>query len=77
MRVTWYGLLNTVLGITDTTTYAPGHGWDALGQLSSAGGGNVLIPLLGSTSARIQLQPLGGGSRWQVDDLYIDPRGVR
>jgi hypothetical protein len=26
-----------------------------------------------STSARIQITPLGSGSRWQIDDVYIDP----
>lgn len=77
VRVTWYGLLNVVLGITDFTTYAPGHGWDALGKLDSAGGGNILIPLLGSTSARIQFAPIGSGSRWQIDDLYVDPCASR
>ena len=77
VRVTWYGLLNVVLGITDFTTYAPGNDWNALSPLSSAGGGNVLIPLLGSTSARIQFTPLGGGSRWQIDDLYVDPCAIR
>jgi hypothetical protein len=77
VRVTWYGLLNTVLGITDFTTYASGNGWDALGQLNSSGGGNVLIPLVGSTSARIQFTPVGSGSRWQIDDLYVDPYGSR
>jgi hypothetical protein len=24
-------------------------------------------------SARIQITPLGFGSRWQIDDVYIDP----
>ena len=74
VRVTWYGLLNIVLGITDATTYDGGRSWDAQGQLRSAGGGDVLIPLLGSTSARIEFTPLGSGSRWQVDDVYVDPR---
>jgi hypothetical protein len=73
VRVTWYGLLNTVLGITDFATYGPGNGWNALGRLDSSGGGNILIPLLGSTSARIQFTPLGSGSHWQIDDLYVDP----
>jgi hypothetical protein len=77
VRVIWYGLLNTVLGITDFTTYGPGDGWNALGQLDTSGGGNVLIPLLGSTSARIQFTPLGAGSRWQIDDLYVDPWEIR
>jgi hypothetical protein len=30
-----------------------------------------------STSARIQVTPLGAGSRWQIDDLYIDPSVAR
>jgi hypothetical protein len=77
VRVTWYGLLNIVLGITDFTTYQGGAGWNALGQLDSTGGGNVLIPLLGSTSARIQFTPLGSGSHWQIDDLYVDPCASR
>ena len=77
VRVTWYGLLNTVLGITDFTTYAPGSGWAPLGKLESVGGGDVLVPLLGSTSARISFSPAGSGSHWQVDDLYVDPWGLR
>ncbi|HEY8107696.1 MAG TPA: hypothetical protein VIC70_03260 [Gaiellaceae bacterium] len=77
VRVKWYGLLNMVLGITDFTTYGGGNGWDALGRLDSGGGGNILIPLLGSTSARIEFTPVGSGSRWQIDDLYVDPWGLR
>ena len=77
VRVTWYGLLNTVLGITDFTTYDAGNGWAPLGKLASAGGGDVLVPLLGSTSARISFSPVGAGSRWQLDDLYVDPWGLR
>lgn len=73
LRVVWYGLLNTVLGLTDVTVYAPGGPWAPGDQLDSSGGGNILIPLLGSTSARIQATPLGTGSNWRIDDLYIDP----
>jgi hypothetical protein len=32
-----------------------------------------IVSLLSSTSARIQITPLGSGSRWQIDDLFIDP----
>ncbi len=77
VRVMWYGLLNTLLGVTDVTTYAPGQQWNALDELSSAGGFNLLVPLVGSTSAKIVLSPVGSGSRWQVDDLYVDPFGMR
>ena len=73
VRVVWYGLLNTVLGLSDVTTYAPGGPWAAQGRLDSGGGGNILIPLLGSTSARIQITPIGSGSKWLIDDLLVDP----
>jgi len=74
VRVRWYGLLNQVLGITDYALFAPGQEWSPLNKVSSAGGLAVpLLPILGSTSARIEITPIGGGSRWNVDDLYIDP----
>jgi hypothetical protein len=74
VRVVWYGLLNQVLGLTDVATYSPGGGWAPSGKLNSSGGLAVpLVPLLGSTSARVEVTPLGSGSRWQIDDLYIDP----
>ena len=74
VRVVWYGLLNTVLGISDFATFAPGYGWAPTGKVNSSGGLVVpLLPILGSTSARILITPLGSGSRWQLDDLYVDP----
>jgi hypothetical protein len=79
VRVVWYGLLNKVLGITDVNTFAPGSAWSPTDKLSSAGGSIAvsLLPIVGSTSARVQVTPIGSGSRWQVDDLYIDPLGSR
>ena len=74
VRVIWYGVLNRVLGITDYDTFTPGSDWAPTNTLSTAGGLAVpLLPLLGSTSARVQLTPLGAGSSWQIDDLYVDP----
>jgi hypothetical protein len=79
VRVVWYGLLNKVLGITNVNTYAPGSDWSPTDKLSSSGGSIAvpLLPILGSTSARIEITPLGSGSRWLIDDLYIDPMGLR
>jgi hypothetical protein len=79
VRVVWYGLLNKVLGITDFNTYAPGQSWTPTDKLSSSGGSIAipLLPILGSTSARVQLTPSGSGSRWLIDDLYIDPSSIR
>jgi len=73
VRVLWYGLLNQLLGSSDYETFRPGGGWDATAPVDSSGGGNVLIPLLGSTSARVQLYPIGSGSSWLIDDMEIDP----
>jgi hypothetical protein len=73
VRVLWYGLLNQLLGSTDYDTFRPGGGWSPTSSVDSKGGFNLLLPLLGSTSARVQLTPLGSGSNWKIDDLYVDP----
>jgi hypothetical protein len=73
VRVTWYGLLSNVLGTVDFTTYAPGGPWAPTARSMSLGGLPPLVPRLGSTSARIQLTPIGSGSKWLVDDLFVDP----
>jgi hypothetical protein len=73
VRVRWYGLLNSLLGISDYGTFKPGSGWSPTSSVSSVGGVNVLIPLLGSTSARVEITPIGSGSNWRIDDVYIDP----
>ena len=77
VRVYWYGLLNVLLGISDYATFKPGTAWAPSNTVPTTGGINVLIPLLGSTSARIVLTPLGSGSAWHADDLYIDPLASR
>jgi hypothetical protein len=79
VRVVWYGLLNKVLGISDFNTYDPGQAWSPTDKLNSSGGSIAipLLPILGSTSARVQLTPIGSGSRWLIDDLYIDPTSIR
>jgi hypothetical protein len=74
VKVIWYGLLSQVLGTMDFATYAPGGAWAPTGKLNSTGAVALpLVPLLGSTSARVQLTPIGAGSRWQIDDLFVDP----
>jgi hypothetical protein len=73
VRIYWYGLLNKLLGATDYTTFAPGADWAPTSKLNSGSVPLLAVPLLGSTSARIQLTPLGDGSAWQVDDVYVDP----
>ena len=73
VRVLWYGLLNRLLGATDYNTLNGGGSWAPTSDVKSSGGFNLLLPLLGSTSARIELTPLGSGSAWRIDDVYVDP----
>ena len=77
VRVLWYGLLNRLLGATDYNTFAGGGAWSPTSSVKSSGGFNLLLPLIGSTSARIELTPLGGGSAWKIDDVYVDPWASR
>ena len=77
VRVLWYGLLNQLLGSSDYATFPGGGKWAPTGSVSSSGGFNLLLPLLGSTSARIQITPLGSGSSWRIDDVYVDPWASR
>jgi hypothetical protein len=76
VRVYFYGLVNQLLGYSDVAVFPGGGDWAPTGQVSSSGGLLAPLPivsLLSSSSARIQVTPLGSGSRWQIDDLYIDP----
>lgn len=80
VRVYWYGLLNQLLGHSDFAVFAPGGPWAPSGQINSSGGLLAPLPvvaLLSSSSARIEITPLGSGSHWQIDDLYIDPSVMR
>jgi hypothetical protein len=73
VRVLWYGLLNMLLGSSDYNTFASGNGWAPTSSVTSTGGFNLLVPIVGSTSARLQLSPIGSVSNWRIDDVYVDP----
>jgi hypothetical protein len=80
VRVYWYGLLNQLLGYSDFGVFPGGGNWGPTGKVQSGGGLLAPLPvvsLLASSSARIQITPLGSGSHWQIDDLYIDPSVMR
>jgi hypothetical protein len=77
VRVLWYGLLNRLMGATDYNTFASGGAWFPTSSVKSSGGFNLLLPILGSTSARIEITPLEGGSAWRIDDVYVDPWASR
>jgi hypothetical protein len=76
VRIQFYGLLNNLLGAKDYAVFPGGGDWAPTSQVSSGGGLLAPLPvvaLVSSTSARISITPLGSGSRWQVDDVFIDP----
>jgi len=80
VRVYFYGLLNQLLGFTDFAVFPGGGDWAPTSQVQSSGGLLAPLPvvaLVSSSSARIQITPLGSGSHWQIDDLYIDPSVMR
>jgi hypothetical protein len=80
VRVYWYGLLNQLLGYSDFAVFPSGNDWAPTSQVNSGGGLLAPLPvvaLLSSSSARIQVTPLGSGSKWQIDDVYIDPSVMR
>src|SRR3984893_2715614 len=76
VRIQFYGLLNNLLGAKDYAVFPGGGDWAPTSQVNSGGGLLAPLPvvaLVSSTSARISITPLGSGSRWQVDDVFIDP----
>jgi len=80
VRVYFYGLLNQLLGYSDFGVFPGGGNWGPTGKVESGGGLLAPLPivsLLSSSSARIQITPIGSGSHWQIDDLYIDPSVMR
>ena len=76
VRIYWYGLLNQLLGFSDYAVFPGGDDWAPTGAVRSGGGLLAPLPILSlvsSSSARIQITPLGNGSRWQIDDVFVDP----
>lgn len=66
VRVQFYGLLNNLLGFKDFAVFPGGGDWVPTDQVQSGGGLLAPLPvvsLLSSTSARIQITPLGSDSR--------------
>lgn len=76
LRVTveYRSLLGGLLGIASYTTFAPGdyRAWAPSDRvdvpLSLLSG----LPLL-TASFQVRLAPVGPGSAWHVDDVYVDP----
>lgn len=74
VTVEYRSLLGAILGIRSYTTLAAGDypGWRPTQYISVPLGTLGGVPLL-TASFRVRLTPLGAGSHWQVDDIYVDP----
>lgn len=73
-RVVFYGLLGNITGILNFTSFSPsGYGsWEP-----SAGVPSILsLPIL-TVSAQLQLTSTATSGTWQVDDVFVDPCGMR
>jgi hypothetical protein len=66
VRVVCRGILG-VLGVVDGGTIVAGSAWAPTPQLL------LLEVPLGSSSVQLEITPVGSGSNWRIDDLYVDP----
>jgi len=73
-QVVFYGLLGNVTGILNVTSFSPsGYGtWQPSGNVPSA----LALPLL-TYSAQLRLTSTATSGTWQVDDVFVDPFGMR
>ena len=73
-RIVFYGLLGNVTGILNVTNFgSAGYGsWEPSGDISS-----LLALPLATVSAQLVVTNTGSSGSWQVDDVYVDPFGMR
>jgi hypothetical protein len=73
-RIVFYGLLGNVTGILNFTSFNPSGyaSWEPSGSVPSI----LSLPLL-TTSAQLQLTSTATSGTWQVDDVFVDPFGMR
>ena len=63
------GLLHT----KDISTVYSGAAWAPSQQMSTVLSLSTVVGTLTPSSIQIRITPLGGGGRWRIDDLYVDP----
>ncbi|HWO47461.1 MAG TPA: hypothetical protein VNM41_05315 [Solirubrobacterales bacterium] len=67
-----YPLLGLVRTKTLSTAKA-GPSWAPAQQMSTVLTLSTIVGTLLPSAIQIRITPVGGGGRWQVDDVYIDP----
>jgi hypothetical protein len=74
VQVLFYGLTGNLLGLLNVADQQPGgfSTWQPTGSVSSLFG----LPLA-TTSFRVKFTSLATQGTWQVDDLFVDPWGMR
>jgi hypothetical protein len=73
-QIVFYGLLGNVTGILNVTNF-DSSGYDSWEP--SANVPSLLSLPLATVSAQLRLTNTGSSGTWQVDDVYVDPWGMR
>lgn len=73
-QIVFYGLLGNVTGILNVTSFSPsGYGsWEPTTNVPS-----LLSLPLATVSAQLRLTSTATSGTWQVDDVFVDPFGMR
>ena len=73
-QVVFYGLLGNVTGILNLTSFAPSGyaSWEPSQDVPAA----LALPLL-TAYAQLRLTSTATSGTWQVDDVFVDPCGMR
>jgi hypothetical protein len=73
-QIVFYGLLGNITGIVNFTSFDPsGYGtWQPTSDVPSG----LALPLL-TYSAQLRLTSTATSGTWQVDDVFVDPCGLR
>lgn len=76
LRVTveYRSLLGSLLGISSFTTFGPAdyEDWQPTAHVQIPVGAFGGVPLA-TAYFQVRLTPIGPGSKWQVDDVFVDP----
>ena len=73
-QIVFYGLLGNITGILNVTNFdsADYGGWEPSGDIAS-----VLALPIATVSAQLRLTNTSSSGTWQVDDVFVDPCGMR
>ena len=74
VQVVFYGLTGNLLGVLNVADQQPDgfSTWQPTGAVSS-----LLAVPVATTSFRIRFTSLAARGTWQVDDVFVDPLGIR